>query len=52
MNILLFLFPIALLLSIVGLLLFFWTIKNNQYEDLEGAANRILFEENDINDSS
>lgn len=48
MIILLFLLPIALFLSFIGLLVFLWSVKNNQYEDLEGAASRILFdEEND-----
>lgn len=47
MDILLYLIPIALTLGLVGLAGFLWTLKNNQYEDLEGAANRILFDEDD-----
>jgi cbb3-type cytochrome oxidase maturation protein len=44
MNILLYLIPIALTLGLVGLLAFLWTLKNNQYDDLDGAAERILIE--------
>lgn len=47
MDILLYLIPVALTLGLVGLAGFLWTLKNNQYEDLEGAANRILFDEDD-----
>ncbi len=37
-----FLIPISLGLGIVGLGAFFWSLKNNQYEDIAGAAHRIL----------
>jgi cbb3-type cytochrome oxidase maturation protein len=37
--------PIALLLSVIGLISFFWTLNNDQYDDLKGSANRILFDE-------
>jgi cbb3-type cytochrome oxidase maturation protein len=39
-----FLIPIAIGLGLIGLASFMWTLKNGQYEDLEGAAERILFE--------
>ena len=42
MNILLILVPIALLLGLVGLAAFLWTVRTRQYEDLDGAAWRIL----------
>ena len=45
MNILVFLIPVALGLGGAGLALFFWAMRDGQVEDLEGAANRILFEE-------
>lgn len=42
------LIPIALALGFGGLAAFFWAMRNGQFEDLEGAANRILIEdEND-----
>ena len=47
MDILLFLIPVAILLGGFGLAAFFWTLKNNQYEDLDGAAYRILIDEDD-----
>jgi cbb3-type cytochrome oxidase maturation protein len=41
----LFLVPIALLLGLAGLGAFMWTLKSNQYDDLDGAAERILFDD-------
>lgn len=45
MNSLLILIPVALVLSLVGLGAFLWTLRDGQYEDLDGAANRILLDE-------
>ncbi|MCB1428081.1 MAG: cbb3-type cytochrome oxidase assembly protein CcoS [Nitratireductor sp.] len=45
MNGLLFLIPIALFLGAIGLAAFLWTLKSGQYDDLDGAAWRILDEE-------
>lgn len=45
MSSLLFLIPVALVLSGLGLIAFLWSVRNNQYEDLEGAAQRILLED-------
>ena len=45
MTVLLFLIPIALFLGGLGLLAFLWSLKTGQYEDLDGAANRILFDD-------
>lgn len=42
MNILVYLVPIALTLGLAGLAGFFWAVKNNQFEDLDGAPYRIL----------
>ncbi len=47
MSHLLFLIPVALLLGGLGLLGFLWALKNNQFEDLDGAANRILTDDED-----
>jgi len=47
MEILTILIPIALGLDLIGLVAFMWSLKNDQFEDLEGAANRILFDETD-----
>lgn len=42
MNILVMLIPISLGLGGLGLWAFFWSLKNNQYDDMDGHANRIL----------
>ncbi len=42
MNSLLLLIPVALGLGLLGLVAFVWSLKNNQYDDLDGAAQRIL----------
>ena len=41
------LIPVALLMGLIGLAVFFWAIRNDQFEDLDGAAHRILIEEED-----
>jgi cbb3-type cytochrome oxidase maturation protein len=41
-NVLIYLVPLALLLGLTGLVGFMWTLKNGQYDDLDGAALRIL----------
>ena len=47
MNILLWLIPAALFLGLLGLGAFLWALKSGQYEDLDGAAHRILFDDDD-----
>jgi len=47
MNGLLILIPLALGLGLIGLAAFFWSLRHGQFEDLDGAANRILIEEED-----
>ena len=39
------LIPIALLLGLTGLAAFFWAMKAGQFDDMEGAALRILIDE-------
>ena len=52
MSVLLYLIPIALLLGLIGLGAFVWALKSGQYDDLDGAAQRILIDDegNDKND--
>ena len=45
MNVLVFLIPVALFLGGAGLGLFFWAMRDGQFEDLDGAANRILIDD-------
>ncbi len=47
MDALLFLIPAALGLGLLGLVAFLWSLKSGQYEDLEGAAQRILFDDDE-----
>jgi cbb3-type cytochrome oxidase maturation protein len=42
MNVLVFLIPVSLTLGGLGLAAFLWSLKSNQYEDLDGDAWRIL----------
>jgi cbb3-type cytochrome oxidase maturation protein len=49
MTVLLFLVPLALALGFVGLLGFLWSLNSGQYDDLDGAASRVLSDE-DIED--
>jgi cbb3-type cytochrome oxidase maturation protein len=39
------LLPVALGLGLTGLVAFFWALKRGQFEDLDGAAARILIDE-------
>lgn len=42
---LLFLIPVALGLGLAGLAAFFWALRNGQFDDPDGAAARILIDE-------
>lgn len=44
---LVFLIPIALGMGLLGLAAFFWSMKDGQYDDMDGAANRILIDEDE-----
>jgi cbb3-type cytochrome oxidase maturation protein len=45
MNVLVYLVPIALVLGLGGLFAFLWSLKNGQYDDVEGTAYRMLSDE-------
>ena len=49
MGVLLYLVPTALGLGLLGLFAFLWSLKSGQYEDLDGAAYRIL-DDDDVRD--
>jgi cbb3-type cytochrome oxidase maturation protein len=49
MSVLIFLIPIALAIGLLSLACFLWTLKSKQYDDMDGAASRILFDEDDKN---
>ncbi|WP_404375684.1 cbb3-type cytochrome oxidase assembly protein CcoS [Vreelandella aquamarina] len=50
MTILYLLIPLSLILLGLAVWAFFWAVKNDQFDDLEGPAHRILFDddENDL----
>ena len=41
----LYLIPVALFLGGSALTAFLWSLRSGQYDDLDGAAHRVLFEE-------
>lgn len=45
MSVLLYMIPLALLIGLIWLGVFVWSLRNGQYEDLDGAARRILLDE-------
>jgi len=47
MSVLIFLIPITIGLGLLGLCCFLWSLKARQYEDLQGEASRILFDDAD-----
>ncbi|MDH6233706.1 cbb3-type cytochrome oxidase maturation protein [Mesorhizobium soli] len=49
MATLLYLIPIALFLGGLGLGAFMWSLRSGQYDDLDGAATRILIDDEDEN---
>jgi cbb3-type cytochrome oxidase maturation protein len=40
-----FLIPISIGLGLLGLFAFLWALSSGQYEDFEGSAERILYDE-------
>lgn len=42
------LLPGMLLLGIVGVAVFFWAVRSGQYDDMDGAANRVLMDEDTV----
>ncbi len=45
MDVLVFLIPATLFLGLLGLAAFLWALKRGQFDDMDGAAQRILFDE-------
>lgn len=40
-----FLIPIALFMGLAGLAAFMWSMRSGQYDDMDGAAHRILIDD-------
>lgn len=45
MTVILYLLGASLVLGGGALAIFLWSLRSGQYDDMEGAANRILFDE-------
>lgn len=52
MEVLVFLVPLALLLGLIGLVGFLWSLKNGQYDDLEGAGWRAIADDEPVQENS
>lgn len=48
MEVLIYLVPLALLLGLLGLGAFLWSLKSGQYDDLDGAAWRAIMDDDDV----
>jgi cbb3-type cytochrome oxidase maturation protein len=48
MTVLVYLVPIALALGLLGLAAFLWALRSGQFDDLDGAAERILCDDEDV----
>lgn len=47
MNIIFLLAPFSVALGLLAVGAFFWTLRSGQYEDIQGAAARILIDDDD-----
>lgn len=47
MTVVLYLLLASVALGAIALAVFLWSLRAGQYEDLEGAASRILFDDDD-----
>lgn len=50
MSIIYILIPIAILLTALGIYLFFWAVKSEQFDDLEKQGMSILFDDKTADD--
>lgn len=50
MEVLAFLVPLALTLGLIGLIGFLWSLKNGQYDDLEGAGWRAIADDEPVSE--
>jgi cbb3-type cytochrome oxidase maturation protein len=48
MTTLLILIPASLGIGLLALIAFMWALRSGQFDDLDGAANRILFDDDDV----
>jgi cbb3-type cytochrome oxidase maturation protein len=48
MTVILYLLLVSLALGAGGLGFFLWSLRSGQYDDLDGAANRILYDDDRV----
>jgi cbb3-type cytochrome oxidase maturation protein len=51
MRSLIYLMPVAILLGSAGLGAFIWSLRSGQYEDMDGAAQRMLLDDDRLQDT-
>lgn len=47
MDVIYGLLPGMLIMGVIGVAVFIWTVRSGQYDDMEGDASRILFEDDE-----
>lgn len=50
MSVLAYLIPVSITLGAVALVAFLWSLRSGQYQDLDGAAERIVYDDEDAPD--
>lgn len=45
MEILFFLIPVSIVILAIAIWAFFWAVKHEQFDDLEGPAHKIILED-------
>jgi len=51
-NVLVYLVPMAIGLGLIGLFAFLWALKSGQYDDIDGAAQRVLSDDDVADEKS
>lgn len=47
MDIIYVLVPLSLVLLAIAISIFFWAVKNGQFDDMDSPAHKILFDDDD-----
>ena len=47
MDVIYILLPVALVIVIIIIAIFYWAVRSDQFDDLEGPAHRILMDDDD-----
>ena len=47
MDVIYLLIPLMIGLGLIGVVIFIWSVRSGQYDDMEGDANRILMDDDD-----